>query len=1851
MKTYVPISLIGVVVPLLLSGCGFTNGSNEANDVNAGRDVPDIVRARSLDSTRILVEFAEPAGVPEQEPSSYLVLDSNSKKLAVHEVSLNTNRMEATLRTDNQSKTEAYTIALDGATASVPVDSSGPPRVVGAISTTNTTVIVTFSKKMNAGSEVPENYTIVQKNFSTEAGILIVMDATLLLPAKNAVKLTTLPQNELTYVVHVVNVLDTFDTPLAAPELLVDPSRATFRGTPPTCQNVCTNGSDGTDGNGACASDDNCNLDKSCDSGEIDCLNTCICSLLDTDGDGLPDHVEQAGWTVTYELTARTGLFERFGAVVLDVTSSPFLADTDGDGLSDLIERELSTNPRNTDTDHDGLGDYVEFNLYFSSPVDQDTDEDQLDDFLEVTFYKTSPILADTDGDGLDDDVEILKLNRNPRIADLPEWEIDVGDLLLQIDVRYTYTDETGETIVETSSTSASFVEENQTSKIKYNSKVLRTGWELNGKIGGSVAIGLTKVDVKTYAEISGGGFRNSDVHSGSDTTSTSSLRSAYESSLTRGRELTTTRTVTREVFGASISAPLTVRSTGDIAFTISNLELSVVQLAPDHVSYIPIATLVPSAELLTGEPTVLNLGPLLDERGPINLVTQDVFPSLVEDMMRAPRGPIIVPSNFDITDEFGRNFAFTSQEINDRTATIIIDLGDGTVEQYNVAIAGSVDSKNFIEGVDYVGGFDADGKPNGIPLDYALQDIIGLKKETYPPVYDSVTAGPNGIAETVAAGDDVQKFNTATQGLSDISVIISAGANGVLDTVVLNGDDEFAVTEGYATSLTCNEFTTQRIVEAADGEGDGMVNTVPDFDDVYAEPFASSLTCSAGSPNAEITCSSDDDCAADLSCDEDDENCENKCNAIGQSVAPGQVIILAGDNGIIDSVASGDDVQLGPGDLCDDDDQCPGLLGLFVCAGKNVAGVACTTDDDCIPVGTCLVSKICDVDSENIGAPCSVDGECTAGQPGICVSTDPLCNGSEVLRRFKNASTGSRNRMWLAYSTDQIPFGTDFGKVILKARMQILFGFEQDIDRDGLFARHEFGFGSSDREKDTDFDGISDVAEVRDGWIVDVAGREPYRAFPDPRLKDSDGDGVYDIQEMICGTDPLKRDTDDDGVSDYDELCDDGEITDDGECLGFATRCTEAPGIGSLHLDPLNPDSDGDLLLDGIEPFLCDAMGECADPLDPDDADKFLDADEDGLANVIENADKEAGGGWEVEVFKCNNTCGAAYDGDCQEGKARLCESASPNSGVSCSVDSTCNETPLSKVCVKTLECAANSPNAGDVCENNDVACNEEQPSPECNNRMCRAARPGVSCTTNDDCSIYATCVDLGIEKRCGDLTGSECDDDNDCNTICRGTCEFSDEDGANCRSDNACAQLTTNFECCNPGQTNANCGVCQSDTSRPCSQDIQCAFLATCLISLCGGAGDPCAFDPLDPLDNTCSGNCVFSDGFCMNSVNEGDFCRSNAACEALPDTDFICLPTCAAGSDCADCGPISDEYFVYSDPTLGDTDFDGLPDLLEMLIGTDPNNIDTDGDGLLDFDEFVSFGEYFQNNFLFKGFFLTDAGSQKIGTNLKKQDTDGDGLTDAFERLTGWRVLAVNDRVAREVKPSPLLADSDFDGLTDSQEYVGADGIPPGKNGDSGDATDPNDPDTDGDGILDGVEVAAGTNPLRPDLAVNISVGGLTLTNQLGSNPIAFIPEGWSFEITAEIVGQTPVVIANNQTFTQCTNDEFSTISACDSDSFYLSGFGGGAAFNVSDLDVLCPANQTLTVVSGDILVIRTRIEGSTCFPLPVCLSESTKVYSFTDLQSAGFEQLVTDLGTTGVPGIEPCEGKVILELIRQ
>lgn len=189
--------------------------------------------------------------------------------------------------------------------------------------------------------------------------------------------------------------------------------------------------------------------------------------------------------------------------------------------------------------------------------------------------------------------------------------------------------------------------------------------------------------------------------------------------------------------------------------------------------------------------------------------------------------------------------------------------------------------------------------------------------------------------------------------------------------------------------------------------------------------------------------------------------------------------------------------------------------------------------------------------------------------------------------------------------------------------------------------------------------------------------------------------------------------------------------------------------------------------------------------------------------------------------------------------------------------------------------------------------------------------------------------------------------------------------------------------------------------------------------------------------------------------------------------------------------------DEYTTYhTDPSKGDTDDDGVNDGKEvLLLGTDPLNPDTDGDGLLDgweyqygFDPNVAQGAGFDND----NDGLTALEEVANKTDPTKSDTDGDGLNDGDEVHT--------------YHSDPLKPDTDGDGLNDGDEVHVYNCSPTSKDTD-GDGltdyfealfslTDPNNQDTnnngvkdasednDGDGLMNGAEQAAGTNPNAQD-----------------------------------------------------------------------------------------------------------------------------------------------------------------------
>lgn len=905
-----------------------------------------------------------------------------------------------------------------------PPNQSYLPRMVGAISESNTSVIVSYNKRMGPSAAARSNYSIVQLNVNSEVGTLMVMDAEFVDGSHTSVRLTTSSQSEVTYRVTAVNVKDASGNGLHHEELLVDPSTDTFAGTPPS---VPPGG-----------------------------------SALDLDGDGLNDNIELRGYVVT--IVGSDG-----EAYQIQVTSDPFLKDTDADGLDDLVERQIRTDPRNYDTDSDGISDFDEFNVYYSSPTHQDTDGDELDDNLEIFFFKTSSLFDDTDGDGLEDGDEINAGNRDPLIADLPEPGILIGEVALRLDTRFQYTDTEGNSQKLSKSNQATLHQSQEKKFAQSDTETtkheLEAGFE-GGYDGGAVAKGTVKY---TFA-------RENQFQA--STESTTNTQREYQNTLSTEVARDITQAVQRTVEGASIDLVVTLGNFSDIPFTMSNIEVTALMQDPyNRTKLSPIASLLPASMLTSGDFEVF-LGPFIQERGPFIFKSTNVFPSMVEDLMKNPRGLIFKVANFDITDEQGRNFAYISQDVNDRTAGIIIDYGNGQVDKYRVATSSTFDANT--------------GKPKGITMAYALQGILGMEKDG---VENAITVGDNGCAETFATGDDVQVVIPVCQAVAAGGTIVTAGPNGLLETLPLG--DDMKSSDGLSI---------------VDG-GDGCAQTRAQRDDVQVV----AAQCVTGGLDG--------------------------------------IVVLAGKNGKIDTTpAEGDELTAISGYATQYVGQCgsePGDSDYDYIIeprtdGNGYANTVAAVDDEQLVVSG---------DPVKPGQPIIGPG------PNGVLNTAPggddivTCRPIERLVRVKGVKDKpEQSRFWAVIGPPDMAIGTDFDELPLKAGNVYTLAYVQDQDHDGLYAREEFLYGSSDRDDNSDgcplgdghedcdtniydFDTVWDFDEVRTGWLVQVTGQSGYVTYSNPVQPDSDADRLFDDEERAMGTDAGKRDSDDDGISDYDEV------------------------------------------------------------------------------------------------------------------------------------------------------------------------------------------------------------------------------------------------------------------------------------------------------------------------------------------------------------------------------------------------------------------------------------------------------------------------------------------------------------------------------------------------------------------------------------------------------------------------------------------------------------------------------------------------------------------------------------------
>jgi hypothetical protein len=195
--------------------------------------------------------------------------------------------------------------------------------------------------------------------------------------------------------------------------------------------------------------------------------------------------------------------------------------------------------------------------------------------------------------------------------------------------------------------------------------------------------------------------------------------------------------------------------------------------------------------------------------------------------------------------------------------------------------------------------------------------------------------------------------------------------------------------------------------------------------------------------------------------------------------------------------------------------------------------------------------------------------------------------------------------------------------------------------------------------------------------------------------------------------------------------------------------------------------------------------------------------------------------------------------------------------------------------------------------------------------------------------------------------------------------------------------------------------------------------------------------------------------------------------------------------------------------------DTDGDGLTDRAEYQAGSDPNHADTDNDGLTDADEVWQYGTDpaaidTDRDGMSDAYEAHAAGLSPTRRDDPDADPDNDGLTNAVEMARGTSPLnpdSDNDGIGDGIEcntrhTDPLDRDTDHDGIPDASETNSGTFVSTDNTG-----TDPTMPDSDRDGIDDGIEIENGLDPCTPD--ADQDADGDSVPNQLeialGTDPL--------------------------------------------------------------------------------------------------------------------------------------------------
>lgn len=425
----------------------------------------------------------------------------------------------------------------------------------------------------------------------------------------------------------------------------------------------------------------------------------------DSDGDGVSDGDEIAGWTITVDSNGfavdAVGTDGDEAVEIREVTSDPRYSDTDGDGLPDGEERAVKSDPRRVDTDGDTLSDFDEARQWGTSPASVDTDGDarggdpanprpplfQMFDAGELRIMDdpanpdgpkiagpgaTSPLIADTDGDGVNDYDEILSGKRSPTFADIPTLKFAPSPGS-QFDLYLNVVTSEGQTDSSTYGTTRTFEELGSWRMRAANSWQVSRSDYAGIYIENTTSAGCCLTFEESETQI--GVIYKTEDRLETVVSVETDLTTAFDFNNTRSEVLAAESSEEITIDSGTIRLAVDLHNPSTIPYRVENLVVGVLRYDRIKQVYVPVTEI---------EADDVSLSP--GERMPIELARTDVETQAMLDLLEDPLSLVFKASRFSLVDQYGVDFDFRMSDVTAQSASIAIDYGDGRVDRFFVA-------------------------------------------------------------------------------------------------------------------------------------------------------------------------------------------------------------------------------------------------------------------------------------------------------------------------------------------------------------------------------------------------------------------------------------------------------------------------------------------------------------------------------------------------------------------------------------------------------------------------------------------------------------------------------------------------------------------------------------------------------------------------------------------------------------------------------------------------------------------------------------------------------------------------------------------------------------------------------------------------------------------------------------------------------------------------------------------------------------------------------------------------------------------------------------------------------------